>query len=187
MTKSNKDEFIRPIIQSQLLMELDLDKFINNNLLINISDQFSLNNYSKELDQSLIQLLRLGEFDPTWNKHTFTEFMHPIKRQHGSKIILDNNKAIAATFSSASIYEKKEVGRLDFVITHPDYRGRSLGKNICIAVINYFIENNYEKVILQTDDWRIPAIAVYLKLGFKPVFINKKSEKRWDKIIINYF
>ena len=113
--------------------------------------------------------------------------MSPVKRQIGSKVILNNNEAIAATFSSASIHENEEVGRLDFVVTHPKHRGKGLGKNICVAVIKYFIENNYKKVILQTDDWRIPAIAVYLKLGFKPVFTSKELEIRWNKIINTYF
>ena len=64
---------------------------------------------------------------------------------------------------------------------------KCFGKNICIAVINHFIEKKYAKVILQTDDWRIPAIAVYLKLGFKPVFTSKELEIRWNKIINTYF
>jgi len=187
MSNLNKNVFVRPIAKSQLLMELNLNEFINNNVVVDIPKKFSLNNYSKDLDKSLIILLNLGEFDPVWDSDSFTKFMSSVKRQIGSKVILNNNEAIAATFASASIHENEEVGRLDFVVTHPKHRGKGLGKNICAAVIKYFIENNYKKVILQTDDWRIPAIAVYLKLGFKPVFINKQSEKRWNKIINNYF
>ena len=67
------------------------------------------------------------------------------------------------------------------------HRKKGLGKNICIAVINHFMEKKYEKVILQTDDWRIPAIAVYLKLGFKPVFTSEKLEEKWMEIINTYF
>ena len=187
MSNLNKNVFVRPIAKSQLLMELNLNEFINNNVVVDIPKKFSLNNYSKDLDKSLITLLNLGEFDPAWDIDSLKNCMSPVKRQIGSKVILNNNEAIAATFSSASIHENEEVGRLDFVVTHPKHRGKGLGKNICVAVIKYFIENNYKKVILQTDDWRIPAIAVYLKLGFKPVFINKQSEKRWNKIINNYF
>ena len=180
-------DFIRTLVSTQLLMELNLSEFIKSNQTIKLSKNYSLNKYSKDLDKTWIELLCLGEFDGEWNKYTFNEFISPIKRQEGSKVILENNTAIAATFASADIYEKKETGRLDFVVTHPDHRKKGLGKNICIAVINHFIEKKYEKVILQTEDWRIPAIAVYLKLGFKPVFTSKELEKRWNEIINTYF
>ena len=55
------------------------------------------------------------------------------------------------------------------------------------VLLNESADYNYEKIILQTDDWRVPAIAVYFKLGFKPVLINKESEIRWNKIINNNF
>ena len=179
-------DFIRTLVSTQLLMELNLSEFIKSNQTIKLSKNYSLNKYSKNLDKTWIELLCMGEFDGEWNKNTFNEFISPIERQEGSKVILENNTAIAATFASAVIYEKKETGRLDFVVTHPDHRKKGLGKNICIAVINHFIEKKYEKVILQTDDWRIPAIAVYLKLGFKPVFTSKELEKRWNEIINTY-
>ena len=180
-------DFIRTLVSTQLLMELNLSEFIKSNQIIKLSKNYSLNKYSKDLDKTWIELLCMGEFDGEWNKNTFNEFISPIERQEGSKVILENNTAIATTFASAVIYEKKETGRLDFVVTHPDHRKKGLGKNICIAVINHFIEKKYEKVILQTEDWRIPAIAVYLKLGFKPVFTSKELEKRWNEIINTYF
>tara|TARA_B100001245_G_scaffold69425_1_gene48805 strand:+ start:1220 stop:1837 length:618 start_codon:yes stop_codon:yes gene_type:complete len=179
--------YIRSLVSTQLLMELNLNEFIKNNQIIKLSKKYSLNEYSKDLDKTWIELLCMGEFDGEWNENTFNEFISPIERQKGSKVILENNTAIAATFASAVIYENKEIGRLDFVVTHPDHRKKGLGKNICIAVINHFIEKKYEKVILQTDDWRIPAIAVYLKLGFKPVFTTKELEKRWNEIMNTYF
>ena len=180
-------DFIRSLVSTQLLMELNLSEFVIKNQIIKLSKKYSLNEYSKDLDITWIELLCMGEFDGEWNKKTFNEFISPIERKKGSKVILENNTAIAATFASAVIYENKEVGRLDFVVTHPDHRKKGLGKNICIAVINHFIEKKYKKVILQTDDWRIPAIAVYLKLGFKPVITSKELEKRWNKIMKTYF
>ena len=183
----NNNGFIRPIVKSQLLMELKTENFAINENIINLSENYLLTEYSKELDQTLITLLSLGEFEGKWDKKRFNEFISTPQRQKGSKIILENNKAIAVTFASGAIFEKNEVGRLDFVVTHPEYRNEGLSTIVCIEVIKYLIKNNYEKIILQTDDWRVPGIAVYFKLGFKPVLINKKSEIRWNKIINNNF
>jgi len=183
----NNNGFIRPIVKSQLLMELKTENFAINENIINLSENYLLTEYSKELDQTLITLLSLGEFEGKWDKKRFNEFISPAQRQKGSKIILENNKAIAVTFASGAIFEKKEVGRLDFVVTHPEYRNQGLSTVVCIEVIKYLIKNNYKKIILQTDDWRVSALAVYFKLGFKPVLINKESEIRWNKIINTNF
>ena len=83
MSNSNKNVFVRPIVKSQLLMELNLNEFINNNVVVDIPTEFSLNNYSKDLDKSLITLLNLGEFDPAWDIDSLKNFMSPVKRQIG--------------------------------------------------------------------------------------------------------
>ena len=144
--------YIRSLVKSQLLMELDLSEFMKKNQLIKLSKNYSLNGYSKDLDKTWIELLCMGEFDGTWNKNTFSEFISPMERQKGSKVILEKDTAISATFASAVIYEKKLAGRLDFVVTHPTHRKKGLGKNICIAVTNHFIEKKYEKVYYEKID-----------------------------------
>ena len=159
-------DYIRSLVQSQLLMELNLSEFIDSNQLIKISKKYGIKGYSKTLEKSWIQLLGMGEFDGIWNENTFQEFISPIERQKGSRLILEKKTVIAATFASAAIYEKNKVGRLDFVVTHPVHRKKGLGKNICIAVINHFIEKKYNKVIL---DKTFP----------KFIFENKEKYLKW--------
>jgi len=180
-------DFIRCLVKSQILMELNLTEFIKSNISIKTSEEYSINKYSKSLEKSWIQLLGMGEFDGEWTEDTFQEFMSPIERQKGSRLIVKKNKVVASTFASSSIYENKEVGRLDFVVTHPMHRKKGLGKSVCISVINHFVEKNYKKVILQTEDWRISAISIYLKLGFRPVYSDNNMKKRWQEIISTHF
>jgi len=168
-------------------MELNLSEFIHTNELIKISKNYSIKRYSKSLEKSWIKLLGMGEFDGDWNENTLQEFMFSIERQKGSRLIVEGNKVVASTFASSSIYEKKEVGRLDFVVTHPMHRKKGLGKSICLSVINHFVEKDYKKVILQTEDWRVSAISIYLKLGFRPVYTNNKMKKRWQEIMSTHF
>ena len=181
------NNFIRCLVKTQILMELNLSEFIHTNELIKISKNYSIKQYSKSLEKSWIKLLEMGEFDGDWNENTLQEFMFSIERQKGSRLIVEGNKVVASTFASSSIYEKKEVGRLDFVVTHPMHRKKGLGKSICLSVINHFVEKDYKKVILQTEDWRVSAISIYLKLGFRPVYTNNKMKKRWEKIMSTHF
>ncbi|NLA84718.1 MAG: hypothetical protein GX854_09405, partial [Clostridiales bacterium] len=36
---------------------------------------------------------------------------------------------------------------------------------------------------LRTDDWRIPAVKTYLRLGYMPVVIHENQIERWKKIL----
>jgi hypothetical protein len=38
-------------------------------------------------------------------------------------------------------------------------------------------------MILLTDDWRLPAIGLYLSLGFVPRMTHKDMPDRWDAIM----
>ena len=76
-------------------------------------------------------------------------------------------------------------GVLDFVVTHPDHRGRGLGRATCTAVSKFFIDRDCTSISLKTDDWRLPAIHLYLSLGFKPVMNRTDMPERWATIYKN--
>ncbi len=76
-------------------------------------------------------------------------------------------------------------GVLDFVVTHPDHRSRGLGRATCTAVSKFFIDLGCKSVSLLTDDWRLPAIYLYLSLGFKPVMNRIDMPERWATIYKN--
>ena len=51
--------------------------------------------------------------------------------------------------------------------------GKNLGYSLSLAALNYFRKKGIKEVFLYTDDFRLPAIKTYLKLGFKPVILDK--------------
>ncbi len=61
-------------------------------------------------------------------------------------------------------------------------RGKKLGFYVVYSVLEYMKEKGYEKAVLKTDDFRIPAIKTYLKLGFEPSFTHESHRERWNKI-----
>jgi mycothiol synthase len=63
-------------------------------------------------------------------------------------------------------------GELGWVAAHPAHAGRGLGLAVCAAVVRRYLEMGYERIYLKTDDWRLPAIKVYLKLGFRPFLLE---------------
>ncbi|MGI5893248.1 MAG: GNAT family N-acetyltransferase [Candidatus Merdivicinus sp.] len=77
-------------------------------------------------------------------------------------VVNEQNQPVA----TATAISEKGYGYLHMVATHPDYRGRSLGKAVVIAAMQYMVNRGYERIVLETDDWREAAVHVYQSLGF---------------------
>ena len=73
-------------------------------------------------------------------------------------------------------------GELGWVAAHPDHRGRGLGEAVCTAVVKRFHSAGYRRVYLKTDDFRLPAIRTYLRLGFVPLKENEAIAERWHAV-----
>ena len=75
------------------------------------------------------------------------------------------------------------VGVLDFVVTHPDHRGKGLGRATCTSVAKFLVGQRGQRTVgLQTDDWRLPALHIYLTMGFKPVMNRDDMPERWAAV-----
>ena len=78
--------------------------------------------------------------------------------------------------------DEKDVGYVHMVGVVAEHTGHKLGKWVSLAVLCYFRDNNFKCSILDTDDFRIPAIKTYLNLGFIPVYVEKEQPERWRNI-----
>ncbi len=115
-------------------------------------------------------------------------------RRAGSALVEYRGAIVAVTFASrTSATETNPVtgrpgepwreGVLDYVATHPDHQGRGLGRATCTAVSRYLVEQGCETVQLLTDDWRLPAIHLYLSMGYEPVMGRSDMPERWAAIM----
>jgi mycothiol synthase len=73
-------------------------------------------------------------------------------------------------------------GELGWVAGDPEHRGKGLGYAVCAAVTRRFLEIGYRNIFLRTDDFRPPAIKLYLKLGYVPFLFAPDMEPRWRDI-----
>ena len=67
--------------------------------------------------------------------------------------------------------------------TAPEARGLGAGKLVCLAALHSLAARGYKSVVLSTDDARIPAIKLYLSLGFEPIFTHESHEERWKAVM----
>lgn len=84
--------------------------------------------------------------------------------------------------ASAQIEDDRERGKLHMVCVHRDHKGKGLSRIVCTAVLEYLYSQGVKEISLSTDDFRIPAISLYLSLGFEPHFYEDGMKERWAKI-----
>ncbi len=73
-------------------------------------------------------------------------------------------------------------GWLRMVAVLKNARGLGAGRIVVSAALQSLRARGYTSALLTTDDERIPAIKLYLSLGFRPVLAHKSHEARWEKI-----
>ena len=78
--------------------------------------------------------------------------------------------------------DEEDVGYVHMVGVVAEHTGHKLGKWVSLAVLSYFRDNGFKCSMLDTDDFRIPAIKTYLNLGFIPVYVEEGQPERWSDI-----
>jgi mycothiol synthase len=73
-------------------------------------------------------------------------------------------------------------GELGWVAGNAHHAGRGLGRAVCAAVVRRFLSAGYRRIYLKTDDWRLPAISIYLRLGFVPFLYADDMAPRWAAV-----
>ncbi len=73
-------------------------------------------------------------------------------------------------------------GELGWVAAHPAHAGKGLGMAVCGAVVRRLLAGFYRRCYLQTDDWRLPAVKSYLRLGWVPFLYLPDMEDRWRAV-----
>lgn len=73
-------------------------------------------------------------------------------------------------------------GTLHMVSALREVSGLGVGCAVCAAAVNRLIEDGCAYVDLTTDDFRLAAIVIYVRLGFRPVIRTSEMLSRWEKI-----
>ena len=75
-----------------------------------------------------------------------------------------------------------DAGAINWVAASKKHSGRGLGRAVTTATLNKLINCHYQSIYLTTDDFRLPAIKTYLKMGFQPDYYLPDMQTRWSEI-----
>jgi mycothiol synthase len=91
-----------------------------------------------------------------------------------------------AVVGTASYQVKEEpdprAGWVHWVGVHPGARGFGLGEVLTHRVLREAVSRGASCVYLTTDDFRVPAIRVYVRLGFEADSWHESHAERWQSI-----
>jgi len=73
---------------------------------------------------------------------------------------------------------------MGWVAVDPEHRGKGLGKFVTAAATQALLEHGAQYIYLLTDDWRVPAIKGYLKVGYVPIYHKPGMKKRWQELFL---
>lgn len=116
----------------------------------------------------------------TW-RHEFAE------RPHSRVIAVTHASHMVGAAGIRPIRSMEFATHLMWVAVHPDHRGRQLGRALVTEAMRWAAEEQFRHIFLMTDDHRIDAIRLYLRLGFRPCLgsWDRTQHYRWLRMGIS--
>lgn len=123
-------------------------------------------------------------FTPFWNAERFrASFLPHFGFKPGRVIFVcfeSRPVGSACAFQWPGI--PRDQGYIHMVGVKREHCGKMLGYWLAAACLHRFAEEGFHTAMLQTEDFRIPAIKHYLRLGFRPVLIVENQREIWREL-----
>jgi predicted TIM-barrel fold metal-dependent hydrolase/ribosomal protein S18 acetylase RimI-like enzyme len=145
---------------------------------------YAIRNYREGDAARFIRLMRRAGFT-TWDRKTLDALLRSALPGGIFLVVHKRSGDLAATASATHNPTEQHVagGELGWVACDPAQRGRGLGALACALVQQRFQAAGYADIYLRTDDFRLPAIKIYLQLGWKPFMSDAGMPKRWQAVL----
>jgi putative NIF3 family GTP cyclohydrolase 1 type 2/GNAT superfamily N-acetyltransferase len=124
-----------------------------------------------------------GEADEIWFERTFSS--DPEYDPAFLQIIWRGEQPVAAAAGWHAEIEGERWGVVHWVGVDSGERGRKLSRAVSLAALHCLKARSFGKAMLITQDWRMAAIATYLRLGFKPWPNETAPEQVWQRVLTN--
>lgn len=163
--------------QTQLIMYADLGDLPE----LDLPPDISIRAY-KDGDEKIWEDIILDSFK---QEYKFDEFMKKDSAYKPERVLFACIDGVPVATASAWYVERygKDTGYLHMVGALSEYKGKRLGYFICLAAMIKMKQDGFTRTVLQTDDFRLPAIKTYLDLGYEiDLNTHESIPERWAKI-----
>jgi mycothiol synthase len=135
----------------------------------------------READALAVLLSRA--FEDPWDEAKVRKVLVEAPDVEAIYVIADGTRLVA-TASARMLPDKyPAAGYIHWVGADPDYQGRGLGTLVSLRVLKHFRDAGLHDAVLETHNFRLPAIRSYLKIGFVPEARDAGELERWSRVL----
>ncbi len=148
---------------------------------------------------ALVQLTRdtVGKYMAGWlrcwdkaedDERAFAAYRDDMRiPEDGFFVVIDEASGEAVATVGVQMNEYRPgTATMHYIAADAKHRGKGLGECMAVTSMRFARERGAAQMYLTTDDWRVPAIRMYLKLGFRPVYWDSDMDERWTKLFRNF-
>ncbi len=129
----------------------------------------------------VMQRTLIANADMAWFRRTFQD--DPAYDPDNLVLILNENGPVAAGAAWHAEGRQQGVGLVHMIGVVQEHRAHGVGRALVLWVLERLKARGFDQALLQTEDFRVPAIRLYLSLGFRPVFVHRTHRLRWKRIM----
>jgi ribosomal protein S18 acetylase RimI-like enzyme len=138
---------------------------------VELPDGFSIVSYQRGYEKEWAKLeYAIGDFDSLEAAEKYFVETYLQKTELFSNILFAMNKdneIIGSCIAWQDMRGTNSVSSLHWLVVEERYQRLGLGRALCIAVINIYVERGALPVYIHTQPWSWKAILLYTSLGFK--------------------
>lgn len=149
----------------------------------NIPAGYRIRLYKKGDEKRFFELMSLSGWEG-WEQDTLDPWLAKIIPDGWFMVVDQSSKRIVCTAMALHNYKGTYPfwGELGWLASDPTHAGKGLGYIVSAVVTERLMEAGYRNIQLFTEDFRLPAIKTYLKLGYVPSIYNEGMMDRWREI-----
>lgn len=132
-------------------------------------------------ENGMLAALDLSFPEYEWNLDKLREQTTEHPHRQGC-FVVEGPRGVAATVTALVWPGAPDEGYVHWLAVHPHERGRRLGALAMLSLVRFFRGLGLSSCVLDTDDFRLPALKTYLDLGFEPVMVEEGHAERWAQV-----
>ncbi len=134
-------------------------------------------------DEVLLAPIFMECFDPGWSAERIVKtFLEDNVWSPNRMSVLCFGDEVIGTASAWESPARPAHGLLHYLAVLPAHRGKHLGYMLAGTVLRNLLNMGYTDCWLTTDDFRLPAIRIYLSVGFSAALKDPTHRDRWEVI-----
>ena len=136
-------------------------------------------------DHEQLAALLSEAFEDAWDAQRVAAEFSPGNGVEATYVVAGPSGVVATAAARLLPDRYPDAGYVHYVGARFSERGKRLGELVTGRVLAHFAAAGLHQAVLETDDFRLPAIWTYLRLGFVPEPRVPGDVVRWSRVLRN--